>query len=61
MFGIGTTELVILLIIVLLVFGAGKLPQVGKQLGSAIQEFKNSVSPKEEPEKKAEDTADKNV
>jgi len=61
MFGIGTTELMILLIIVLLVFGAGKLPQIGKQLGSAIQEFKNSVSPKEEPEKKAEGDTDKNA
>jgi len=59
MFGIGTTELVILLVIVLLVFGAGKLPQIGRQLGGAIQEFKNSVSPKEEPEKKPDDDTDK--
>ena len=43
MFGLGTTELVIILILVLIVFGAGKLPQVGRSLGSAISEFKDSV------------------
>lgn len=48
MYGIGTTEMVIFLIVVMIVFGAGKLPQVGKQLGSAINEFKSSVKPKEE-------------
>jgi sec-independent protein translocase protein TatA len=43
MFGLGTTELVIILILVLIVFGAGKLPQVGRSLGSAISEFKDGV------------------
>ncbi len=51
MFGIGTTELILLLVIVVLIFGAGKLPQVGKQLGSAINEFKTSIKPKEEQDK----------
>lgn len=57
MYGIGTTELIIILILVMVVFGAGKLPQVGKQLGSAINEFKSSVKPKEE--EKSEDQEDK--
>lgn len=48
MYGIGTSELVIIFLIVLILFGAGKLPQVGKSLGTAIMEFKNSVKPKEE-------------
>ncbi|MCP4641299.1 MAG: twin-arginine translocase TatA/TatE family subunit [bacterium] len=43
MFGLGTTELVLLLLLVLIIFGAGKLPQVGRSLGGAISEFKESV------------------
>ena len=56
MFGITTTELLVVLVIVLLKFGAGKLPQIGKQLGSAIQEFKRSIQGKEEAEKPADDS-----
>jgi sec-independent protein translocase protein TatA len=61
MFGIGTTELVLLLVIVVLVFGVGKLPQVGKQLGSAIAEFKKSIKPPDESGKSEKDSEDKNV
>jgi sec-independent protein translocase protein TatA len=43
MFGLGTQELLIILALVLVVFGAGKLPEVGKSLGGAINEFKRSV------------------
>lgn len=50
MWGIGTTELVLLLIIVMIVFGAGKLSQVGRSLGTAINEFKIAVKPKDEEE-----------
>ncbi|MCH7908075.1 MAG: twin-arginine translocase TatA/TatE family subunit [Candidatus Hydrogenedentes bacterium] len=41
----GVWELIIVLFIVLVIFGAGKLPQVGKSLGSAINEFRSSVRP----------------
>ena len=61
MFGIGTSELLVLLFIVLLVFGAGKLPQVGKQLGRAIQEFKKGIQAKDETEKPADNTTEKNT
>jgi len=44
----GIGELLIILVIVLVIFGAGKLPQVGRSLGSAITEFKESVQPKDE-------------
>ncbi|OQX63926.1 MAG: Sec-independent protein translocase TatA [Desulfococcus sp. 4484_241] len=44
MFGIGMPELVIILIIVLIVFGGRKLPEIGAGLGGAIGEFKKSVS-----------------
>ncbi|MBN2310363.1 MAG: twin-arginine translocase TatA/TatE family subunit [Candidatus Hydrogenedentes bacterium] len=50
MFGMGPTELVLLLLLVLIVFGAGKLPQVGRSLGGAISEFKDSVKGKDEDE-----------
>jgi len=44
MFGsIGFTELILILVIVLIIFGAGKLPQLGEGLGKAIKGFKKSV------------------
>ncbi len=52
MFGMpGGSEWFIILLIVLIVFGAGKLPQVGRSLGTAITEFKDSVKGKDEDEK----------
>jgi sec-independent protein translocase protein TatA len=49
MFGLGIQELVIILIIALLVFGAGRLPEIGSSLGKAIRGFKEA-SEKGEPE-----------
>jgi sec-independent protein translocase protein TatA len=43
MFGIGMTELLIILAIVLVIFGAGKLPEIGAGMGSAIGNFRKSV------------------
>ena len=40
--GIGWPELLIILAIVVLIFGVGKLPEVGKALGKAIHEFRSS-------------------
>jgi sec-independent protein translocase protein TatA len=40
MYGIGLPELIIVLALALLVFGAGKLPGIGRGLGKAIREFK---------------------
>lgn len=42
MFGLGFGELLIILVIVLLVFGAGKLPQIGDALGKSIKNFKKA-------------------
>lgn len=59
MFGIGIPELVILLVIILVIFGAGKLPEIGSGLGKAIRGFKKGVSDPEEidvtPKKKEEE------
>ncbi len=46
--GLGFGELIILLIIVLLVFGAGKLPQIGDALGKSIKNFKRAASAQDE-------------
>jgi sec-independent protein translocase protein TatA len=48
MFGIGTTELLILLGIVIVIFGARRLPELGSGLGKAIKNFKAGVSSKDE-------------
>jgi sec-independent protein translocase protein TatA len=49
--GIGVTELIIVLVIVLLVFGAGKLPEIGSGLGKAIKNFKKASHEKEDSPK----------
>jgi len=48
MFGLGTQELVIILVIVLVIFGAGKLPQVGGALGKGIRNFKKGMNDADE-------------
>jgi sec-independent protein translocase protein TatA len=49
MFGLGFPELVVILIIILLVFGAGKLPEIGGAIGKGIKSFKKATH---EPEEK---------
>lgn len=46
----GVPELLVILLIVLLIFGAGKLPQIGDSLGRAIKNFKRAASGNEELE-----------
>lgn len=49
MFGIGMPELIIILIIILIIFGAGKLPEIGSGIGRGIKNFKKaSNEPPEE-------------
>jgi sec-independent protein translocase protein TatA len=47
-FGISLPELIILLVVLLLVFGAKRLPEMGRSLGKGMREFKDSVSGIEE-------------
>ncbi|MGI6587691.1 MAG: twin-arginine translocase TatA/TatE family subunit [Peptococcia bacterium] len=42
MFSIGATELILILVLVLILFGPGKLPEVGRSLGKAWSEFKKA-------------------
>ena len=43
MFGLGTTELIIILVIVVMLFGLGKLPKVAKELGSGVRGFQKAL------------------
>ncbi len=53
-FGIGWPELIILLVIVLVVFGASRVPEIGRSLGKGIKEFRYSVTEQPADKKKAE-------
>ncbi len=58
MFGsLGFTELILILVIVLIIFGAGKLPQLGEGIGKAIKGFKKSVHEAEAIEAEAQTQA----
>ena len=52
MFGLGYQELLIILVIVLILFGANRLPELARSLGSSVKEFKKGVN-----EAKADDAA----
>ena len=63
MFGLGVGELLVILVIVLIIFGAGKLPEIGEGLGRGIRNFRKAVKTpdeiditpkKDEPESKEE-------
>ena len=63
MFGIGFPELIIILVIVLIIFGANKLPEIGAGMGKAIKNFKKATNEPDEidvtPGKSKDDTPDK--
>jgi sec-independent protein translocase protein TatA len=44
MFGLGVTELIIILVIVVVLFGASRLPEIGKGIGEGIRNFRKSTS-----------------
>ena len=48
MFGIGMPELIIILVIILIIFGAGKLPEIGSAIGRGIKNFKKATNEPEE-------------
>ena len=62
MFGFGVGELLIILVIVLVIFGAGKLPEIGEGVGRGIRNFRKAVKTPDEidvtPEKNSSESAE---
>jgi len=58
---VGMPELLVILVIVLIIFGAGRLPQIGENLGKAIRNFKKSTEKEriDVPPRKLEETSEK--
>ena len=54
MFGLGTTELLVILVIALVIFGGSKLPELGSALGKGIRNFKKGFSAIDEDDEKKE-------
>jgi sec-independent protein translocase protein TatA len=63
MFGLGMPELVVILVIILIIFGAGKLPEIGSGIGRGIKNFKKATDEDKEkiasPEEKKTDSGEK--
>ena len=53
MMGIGFPELMIILVIIMIIFGAGKLPEIGSAFGNSIKNFKKSMKEAEEIQEEA--------
>ncbi len=58
MASLGAPELLIILVIVIVIFGAGKLPEIGGALGKGIREFRTATKEIEEAEKDIQEAAD---
>lgn len=61
MFGLGTTELILILVIVMVLFGAKKLPALGEGLAKGIRSFRTNISMDDKDKKPENDTIDAEV
>jgi sec-independent protein translocase protein TatA len=56
MFRLGPTELIIILVIVIILFGAGRIGRIAGELGSGIRNFREGLKGESDPEEKAGET-----
>ena len=59
MFGLGAPELIVILVVALLIFGPGKLPEIGSALGKGIKDFRKALENKGNEEQQTTEVADK--
>ena len=58
-FNLGPTELIIILVIIIILFGAGRISKIAGELGQGIREFRKGLSPDEDKKKAAEEKKNK--
>ena len=52
--GLGPGELILLILVILIIFGAGKIPQIGSSLGKGLKNFRQAMKGEEEPKEEEE-------